>query len=1080
MKQLRLFFKMRQISNRLWRVAWLIALMLWAQTTWAQTAYTISGKATEQGSGAPVPGALVTIVNTNFATITDADGNYQLKATLSPSEYQISIRVVGYTTITQTILLGNPDQTNSTVDFMLSEDLMKLDEVVITGASVATSRKQLGNFIGTVDAKDIKDIATVNPLAALSGRVLGAQVTQNSGDPGGGFSVRMRGVSTINGSAEPLYIIDGVIVDNSSRNVINLNADAQSTGFQAGQNRLIDLNPNDIERIEVVNGAAGAAIYGSLASNGVVQIFTKRGKEGKPRVTFSSAFSVSQLRKRLEFNTYGRRFGIRNFANPSPRLSSEGDRLTMVGDFRALADRQAQPGTGPALNPDPNLFSRLMTQQYDVQRYDYQDNLFHTALGVDNYLSVTGGTDKTSYFASASYSNNDGIIVNSNFQRYGVRFRLDQRFGNYVKVSAGASYNNSKSKDFPNGNNFFNPISSMIIIDNVWNIAERDAFGRLLLAERARVNPLSIIETFDITQETNRFIGDIKTTIMPIKGLSIDYTLGLDTYSLVGNTLQPRLPYNVVAGDVANGFFPDGYVSVATNNVLRVNNDWVATYQASIGKSFSSTTTLGAQLIYNKSKSTAIEGRDLQDFVTTVRAARNFFNLPTEVIDENSIWGYFLQQTFGYKDYLFLTLAGRIDGSSVFGKDQRNQFYPKIGASFVLSETEFWKNANLKSVINSFKLRASYGEAGNLTAIGSYERFTNAAPVVLTGRGGFQPNSNLGEENIRPERKKEFEIGTDLSLFNNRFGIQFNYYRQDIEDLILQIFLAPSSGGSTISTNIGKMENRGIELMLSGTPVKNANFRWDVSWLLSTYKNVVRNIGGTRAGFSLRGGGGTQSIIEGQPMSVFFGAQYARNADGSLLLRPDGNPQVERGNDVTGVAARDGNGQPTGTPVRRILGDTNPDYSSSLINEVTYKKFSLRIQFDAMGGFQVYNWNRITSNNVGASKLAERELRGELPRGWVAAIGGQLGGQRIQEEHVEDGDFVKLREIAFTYNIGKVIKGIDNLSLSLVGRNLISWDNYQGYDPETNSAGQSTRVRGDDFGNVPIPRMYQLKLTASF
>jgi TonB-linked SusC/RagA family outer membrane protein len=1063
MKQIELFFKTRQISNRLWRVGWLFALMLWAQTTWAQTAYTISGKVTEQGSGAPIPGALVAIVNTNFATITDADGNYQLKATLSPSEYQISIRVVGYTTVTQALLLGNPDQTNSTVDFMLSEDLMKLDEVVITGTGINSSRKQLGNYIGSVDAAEIKDIAVNNPLAALSGRVLGAQVSQNSGDPAGGFSVRLRGVGTINGSAEPLYIVDGVIVDNSSQNVINLNADAQGTNFQAGQNRLVDINPNDIERIEVLNGAAAAAIYGSLAANGVVQIFTKRGKEGKVKVTFSTSMSVSQLRKRLEFTKYGKRFGYPGDA----RLSTVGDRLTMVADLRAV---KVPIGTGPVA-----LGGALVKETYDVTRYDYQDNLFQTALGTDNYLSITGGNDKTAYLASASYSNNEGIIRNTNFQKYGVRFRLDQRFNKWLKISTGLFYNNSKSKDQPNGNNFFNPISAMIIIDNVWDITQRNALGQLQHVEQQRVNPLSIIETFNITQETNRFIGDLKTSISPLKGLNIDYTIGLDNYSLVGNTYQPRLPY----GPVAATFFPDGYASVATSNVFKINHDLIATYTYKISNKISATSTLGGQLIYDKRRYSAAEGRDLLPIVTTIGAAKNFFTNPVEDQSELSIWGYFFQQTFNYRDLLFITLANRIDGASAFGKSERNQSYPKISGSFVVSELDFWKNGSIGKIINTLKIRSSYGEAGNLTAINPYDRLNNAARVILTGRGGFNPPARLTNSAIRPERKKELEIGFDASLFNNRLGIQFNYYNQNIQDLTLEVALAPSEGFSSFLTNIGTMQNKGIELMLTGVPVKSNNFRWDVSWLLSTYDNRVKDVAATsRAGLSLRGGGGTQSAINGEPLGVFFGVYYARNADGSLLLSPLGLPQVERGSDVTGVPARDGNGQPTGTPIRKILGSPIPTYSSSFINEFIYKKFSLRVQFDAVGGFDVYNWNKITSNNVGSSPLAEKELKGELPRGWVAAVGGFIG-PRIQEEHVEKGDFIKLRELAFNYNLGK-IKGFENLTLSLIGRNIFSIDNYSGYDPETNSAGQSTRVRGDDFGNVPIPRLFQLKATANF
>lgn len=1042
---------------------WLVCLCVPLFPALAQQTYTVKGRIVESGTDIPAIGGTVQIEGTNFGGFADADGYYTFEAEVTPGNYTLVFRAIGYKTIEQTTNFGNQVEIN--LDFNAITDILSLDEVVVTGPSMSSSRKQLGTAISTIGGDDIQNVGSQNPLATISGRVAGAQVYQNQGDPGGGFSVRLRGVSTINGSSDPLYIVDGVIVDNSSTNVINLNADAMETSFQAGQNRLVDINPNDIERIEITNGASATATYGSLASNGVVQIFTKRGKKGKPRVNFSTSVMISELRKRLDFNMFPERFGFPG----DERLSTTGDRLTMIADLRSADDRAANPGTGPlALAERP-----LVEETYAVERYDYQDNIFQTALGTDNYISLTGGNGDTDYFASAGYSRNEGILLNTNFQKYGLRFRLNHRFNDLVNISAGANYTNSSSKDMPNGNNFFSPISTMIIIDNVWDITERDELGNLKHVEQQRVNPLSVLETFDITQETNRFIGDLQVGVFPVEGLSLDYKLGVDTYSLVGNTFQPRLPY----GPVAASFFPDGYASVATSNVFRANNEWVATYSVDISSNFESTTTAGAQLIYEERKFTRAEGRDLLPFISTIDAAQNFFNNPTETQSEQSIWGYFLQQTFGYRDLLFLTLAGRVDGSSVFGPNERNQFYPKASSSFVLSELGFW-DGTFGNAWNTVKLRASYGEAGNLTVIRPFDRFTVADPVILTDRGGFSPSRRLGQPDIRPERMKEFEVGADMAFLNSRLAFSFTYYRQEIEDLVLEVNIAPSEGGESIIRNSGSMQNNGIELMLTGSPVLTNNFGWDASLIFSTYENELSDIGGGRAGFQVRGGGGTQSAIDGQPLGTFFANYYARNDDGTLLLNPDGLPQVEKGDDETGTPQRDANGQPVGDPLRRVLGDPNPDYTLSFINDFRYKKLGLRVQFDAVQGFEVYNWNKITSNNVGASPLSEQELRGELPRGWVAAVGGFIG-PRIQEEHVEDGSFIKLREIALTYDLGKV--GLfNNIGVALVGRNLFSIDDYTGFDPETNSAGQSSNVRGDDFGNVPIPRTYQLKVSASF
>ncbi len=1038
-----------------------IFFFCFGQLSHAQQTYVFSGTVKDASVSQPIIGATVIIGGTSIGTTSDFDGNYTLSASLKQGNYKLIFSYLGFSS--QTVNLTLAGDTNISTNVSLSPDLMNLDEVIVTGNAGNTSRRQLGNSIGTIKAEEIANTGSGNPLSALSGKVLGAQVTQNSGDPAGGFSVTLRGTSTVFGSSDPLYIVDGVIVDNSSQNVINLNADAQGTGFQAGQNRLVDINPNDIERIEVLNGSSAAAIYGSLASNGVVQIFTKRGQPGKTRITLSNTTNLNYLRKRLEFNKFGGRFGFKG----DDRLSTVGDRLTTIADLRPPADKALNPGTGPVA-----LGGRLVENIYNVERFDYQDQIFRDAVGTENYISVGSGTEKSSYFFSASYNRNEGIVEDTHFQKYGVRFKMDQQLFKNLKLTAGGSYNNSSSEDKPNGNNFFSPVSTMIIIDNVWDITERDEFGNLLHVEQQRVNPLSVIEGFEIKQEINRFIGNTRLDFTPIEGLNLAYTFGLDSYSLVGNTFQPRLPYS----PVASSFFPDGYVAVATANVFQTNSDFLVNYNKNIGD-FSSTTTAGFQFLFEENKSTKAEGRDLLDFIKTLDAAQNFFTNPTEFRAKRTTWGYFLQETVGYKDLIYLTLAGRIDGSSVFSTSERSQFYPKVSSSFIASDLDFWKNGSLGKVLNTFKLRASYGEAGNLTAIGPFDRFTNATPVVLTGRGGFIPSTRLGVENIKPETNEEFEIGTDFSILNRRVGIEFSYYKQDVQDLILPVTLSPSSGGASTIANIGSLTNKGIELKVSATPINSVDFSWNTSVLFSTFDNELGGIGNGRSGILLRGGGGVQSAIDGRSLGTFFGTFFARNDDGSLLLSSLGLPQVERGNDVTGEAQRDGSGQPTGTPLRKALGDPNADYTLTWVNEFRYKKLSLRMQFDASQGQEVYNWNSITSNNVGNGKLAERELRGEVPRGWVAAIGGFIG-PRIQEFHVEDGSFIKLRELSVNYDFGKWMF-FENFNASVIGRNIFSLDNYTGFDPETNSAGQSSTVRGDDFGNVPIPTTIQVKFTFS-
>ncbi len=1025
----------------------------------------VTGKVTDAETQQGLPGVSIRIDGTTSGTITDAEGNFKFNSAVTPGNYSLIASFIGYKTSKNALVVDN--QTSYEFTIALAEDVLKLDEVIVTGLGTTSEKRKIGNLVSRISQKDFKDVGSPNAISSLSGRISGAVITQNSGDPGGGFSVILRGISTVNGSAEPIFIVDGNIINNSSSNVINLNADAQGTNFQAGQNRLIDINPNDIENIEVLKGASAAAIYGSLASNGVVLITTKKATNSAPKITFSTSVVVSELRKEIELNQYPFRFGYPGDA----RLSTTGDRLTLIGDFRTPADRALLPGTGPVAGNN----APIVTNQYAVSRYNYWKDIFKTATGTDNYLSIAGGNQKTTYFASTSYYNNDGILKSTNFKRYGLNLKVDQRLINdKALLTAGLIYSNSSSRDLPNGNNFFNPISGVIIMDNVFNINERDASGNLRAGEILRINPLTPIETYNITQETNRVIGNLNFNYAPIENLILDYRVGIDNTSLVGNTLQPTIPYPGVSA----AFFPDGYVSVANSSTFQLNSNFSATYNKTIGSSFSTSTSIGTQWLYRQNKSSVAQGRDLLPSVNILSAAKNFFINPSEDQREFTLWGFFLQETIGYKDFLYLTLAGRVDGASSFGEDQRNQFYPKVSTSVVLSDLAFWKS--MPTFWNSFKLRGSYGEAGNLTAIGEFDRFNLASAIVLPNRGGFAPSSRIGQRDIRPERQKEFEFGTDLSFLKNRLAFQFTYYSKTIEDLILTTAIAPTSGGSDIIKNAGQLKNTGIELQADASIIKTKNFSWSLTGIFSTFKNEITDLLNKQVnGDVLRGGGGTQSAIIGQPIGAYSVNFYARNADGSLLLSPAGLPQVERGDPNTNIAQRDAvTGQPSGTPIRRVLGDPNPDWTGSLINSFGYKRFSLRVQFDAIQGFEIYNWNKISLNNVGAGKMSERELRGELPRGWVAAIGGFIG-PRIQEEHIEDGSFVKLREVALTYDFGKM--GLfSNINFTVIGRNVFSIDNYSGFDPETNSAGQNTRVRGDDFGNVPIPRTFQFKLTASF
>ncbi len=1049
--------------------------------------FTLQGRVVDT-DGDGLPGVTVEVQNQRIGTTTDLDGGYRFEATLAAGRYDLVFRSVGYATRTLpvTVAIGEASQT---VNVTMSESAVDLDEVVVTGASPTATRRQLGNNISVVTAASLQDAGS-NPLSGLGGRVVGAQVTQNSGDPSGGFSLRLRGLSSIKGSGDPLYIVDGVIVDNSSTNVVNLSGDAMTTGGSFGQNRLVDINPNDIERIEVLNGAAAAAIYGSRASNGVVQIFTRRGQSGRPRIEFSTSVGMNSLRKETFLSEYGKRFGVAGNA----RLETTQDRLTTLTTL-GLTEAQLQ-GLGLALGtgyvkvgPGNRV---LVNNQYDVQRYNYWDDIFRTAGSTEQNLSISGGRDQTQFFVSLGALSNGGIVDNTSFDKYNGRVRLDQQLARWANISAGLALSYSKSQDMPVGTNFFSPVSTVYIMDNVWDLNERDNNGNLRQVEAVRVNPLSVIETFKIAQTTARTTGNVGLDLYPISGLTVKGVFGVDTYGLTGTEFRPRLPYERFANGTPNvsaDFFPDGYAAVAKSNVLLVNTDVTASYdRAFLAERLKSTTTTGYSYQYDRSSFTAQQGRDLAPFVQTIRAVANFFAPALETRAERAIYGGFLQQTLGLDNSLFLTVAGRVDGSSAFSPGNRNQFYPKASVSYVVSDA--WKgNAALVQQVPTFKLRASVGQAGNLTGIGAYDRFSNYNLGTIGGLVAINPSRLLANPDVKPERMTEVEGGLDAAFVGGKFGLTLNLYTQVVRDLLFDVPVPASAGGTSIVTNIGdentRLVNRGIEVQLNTNLLRRRDFSWDAGLTYSRNANVVRGVPGVIA---LRGSDGPQHVVSGQPFGVFYGRYYARGADGNFLTTAQGLRQPARGTvtaDCAQGADQSGcevlaNGQPVGTELRKVLGSPDPDWTGGLTMDLRYKRLTFRGFLDAAIGQEVYNWNRITGNNVGHGAIAEAELKGEVPRGTVASIAGGVTGQRIQEEHVEDGSYVKLRELSLGYDFGRVGTWFQNLGLTVAGRNLASWDDYSGFDPETNAAGQSDRVRGDDFGNVPIPRSLTLRLNARF
>ncbi|WP_299782215.1 SusC/RagA family TonB-linked outer membrane protein [uncultured Formosa sp.] len=969
----------------------------------SQTLYTLKGSV-KDNLGSPATGVTVQLKNTNQGAISDFDGNYELKASLEPGEYTLVFRLLGLSTQEVKMILGN--QTNVVKDVEMTMDILGLDQVVITGAGALTQKRQLGNTISSIKGGEISQAGSVDITGALSGKLAGIQVSQNSGDPAGGISVRLRSSSTVNGSSDPLYIIDGVIVNNNSTDVLG------STSVV--QNRMSDISPQDIDRIEVIKGAAAAAIYGSRASNGVVQIFTKKGQSGEPVITISSSVNFNSLRKKREYND-----------EPFTWASSD---ITVLDKVAAT-------------------------------RYDYQDMVFENSIGTDNYVSMSGGKGNTNYFGSFSYLKNDGILKSTNYQRQSGRIRVNQVVNDWISASFGTYFSTSKSQDQPNGGYVAGVLPTILFSDN--SIDPRPDEDGNYPTMTFYPNILEYIDTFDFTQKSNRNISDLQITLKPVDGLKVNYVLGYDNSESTGNTYIP----------IGTTTIELGSASTTTIATTQFNSDLNGSYNLDLNDVLSSTTTTGFSWQADETNLSSISGTGLALGVKTTNGSASIST--NESRSERSFWGGFLQQTFGFKDKLFVTGAIRLDGSSVFGEDERNQWYPKTSMSYLVSEEDFWDNT-FGSALNSFKVRAAWGQAGNLTAIGPFDRLSNYSAVSIDGTSGLIAPTELGNADLKPERQTELEFGIDMGLFNNRIGVELTYYKQNIEDLLLARTLSPSTGFGSRVENIGTMTNSGFEALITATPIQTNDFSWTVTGTFSTNKNEVNDIEGDQ--FSI--GNFDFSVAKnGEALGVFYQGYYARNEDGSLLLTEGGLPQREKGSydaDGNPVAGRDASGQPSGSNLSKVIGDPNPDFIASLTNEFRYKNFSFRMQFDAVQGVDLLSWDTRMLYRFGGGEQTAKELRGESVRGTGAA------NFSIAESYIEDGSYIKLRELSTSYLLKDPLQGVDSVRFTLTGRNLLSIDSFSGHDPEVNMDGQSNGSRGGVMGLVPIPRVIKFGVVATF
>lgn len=977
--------------------------------------YVIQGTVVDAATQQPLPNVNVLLrgsgLTTTLRTVTNASGRYSLSASVVPGTYTVQYSLLGREVQTRQVTLG-AQRAVQVGPVQLAAAALELDQLVVTASGVTTERRELGNTVATISSEAVTESPAATSIdQALQGKIAGAVISQNSGQPGGGVSIRLRGTSSILGGAEPLIVVDGVLVENTSEALIGLGANA-GRGGAAATNRLSDINPNDVERVEVLKGAAAAALYGSQANNGVIQIFTKRGRQGAPRITFQTEALARTTPERYQLNM-------------SP-FATRGDVI-----FAKTAKKVGDP----------------------VERFDIQDDIFRTGYGTQNNLSVSGGNEGTSYYLSGSWVDEQGIVRAADYDKVSARVKLTQRLSDWLEVTGNANYIRSNTNYVPEGEQTQGVITGLIFTPTSFNPAFDPVTGRYPYSPILGANPLDVLENFRAEANVDRFIGSFQAGLSPLPNLSVTYLFGLDESREENILFQPPFSLNARYG---------GLITNPVRSIRRFNNDLTASHTATLRPSLELTSTAGFRQTFSRNNVVRAAAIGLNPGQTTIGGG-GATPSASQGITEFATVGGFLQERVGFGDRLFVTGGLNVEGSSAFGEDERWQLFPRAGVSYSVSDEAFWDASMLGNVFSTFRVRASYGETGGQPP-GAYTRFDNYGNTAHAGFPGLIPGSVAGNPGLKPERQREWEGGFEAGFLRDRASLEFTYYTQRTTDLVLGVPLPLSSGYSTQFRNIGEVSNRGVEVTLSTANVQRSNFGWNSRLTFASNRNRVESLGGAADSLNY---GYLNYVIEGQPIGVFYGAVYPRDAQGNIILSDAGIPR----------RARDENG----VIIRRVLGDPTPDFTAALSNDFTLgDRTSFSFLLDGRFGNEVANFSRRISEFFGAGAANAREATGEVPANFYTL---NIERHLLFEEFVEDGSFVKLREIALRYRFDQPWArrlGTDDITLNLAGRNLYTWTDYSGIDPEINLFSANTVARGVEFGTTPIPRTFVLGLTFNF
>ena len=990
----------------------------------AQTTGTVQGRVTDAGNGQPLSNAQVRIEGTVLGALSDANGQYVVPNVPAGRRVVVARRIgYGEERRTADVSAGAP----TTVDITMTVSATTLGEVVVTGVATPTTRRELPNTVETVSGEAVRDAPAVSAIdQALQGKIAGALISENSGQPGGGVSIRLRGTNSILGGAEPLYVIDGVIVDNDAEALVSLGANA-SRGGAALSNRLADLDPADVERIEVLKGAAAAALYGSRANNGVIQIFTRRGRAGEARISASTEFSMGKTPEKYQLVSIP---------------------IAGVADSIGLPGRGIRPGQ-------------------PIQRFDIQDQIFRTANSTTQRLSLSGGSENTTYYVAGSWQDEQGIVRNNDYERLNFRGTVTQQIRPTIDLTVHGNIIRSKADFIIEGEQTNGVFTSIIFTPTAFNPNFDTLTGRFPYNPILGPNPLEILERYEAPEELSRFVGGADATWTPLPSLTLKYVVGIDDYRREVRFLQPPLVNSATfTGSIQNPV----QFSRLFNNDLTANHVW------SYSDRLRFNTGAGFRFTSNKNEVLRAAASDLPPDQTLVGGA---IQSASQSESEIRTLGLFVEERVSMGERLFLTGGVNFEASSAFGEDSRWQSFPRVGASWVVGEEPFFAES-MGSVFSSLRLRAAYGETGGQPP-GAYFRFANFDNTSFAGRAGLVESTVRGNPALKPERQREWEVGADAGWWGDRILLEGTYYDKRTTDLVLSVPLPASSGALRQFQNIGVLTNKGIELVLSTINVARPNFTWRSRLTYAANRNRIERLTASSDTIIV---GYLNAVVENQPIGVFYGGVYQRDASGN---------RIHADTTIGGVLYRNMprrlrdsvmvGGVVTSRPfANRIIGDPNPDFTMALLNTLELPRgIELNVLLDGRFGNDVANFTRRITEFFGADKNVEREITGDTAAFTFAR--NPVGRINIYEEYIEDGSFVKLREVALSIPLGESLAGrigARGATVRFAGRNLYTWTDYTGLDPEVNLFSESTVARGVDFATLPLPRTFSAGLTINF